>query len=267
MCHNLCKGCWMEKTLYLAEREDLRIRRDGPSLWIEQAEQAGRRVPARLVRRVLIRGNVALDTGSMMLFADRGVPITLLRRDGTPSAVILPISSNDQRRVMRQLGTIEDRQKRNRLIAWLEAWQHGRQMALAGRIAPQVLAQWKRDGFRPEDYEAVLEHHVDRPVAESGERAFVAGLLFEFVLSELASEGWDPHVGIRRSTGPLGLAHDLTEALGPEADRVWIEAMANNRAPFATSFGLVREFERANGRLTKLLRLMLRQYERLLWEA
>ncbi|RMH10088.1 MAG: hypothetical protein D6704_00045 [Nitrospirae bacterium] len=265
-----CSRCFMEntleKTLYLSEHPRLRIRRDGPSIWVEHAGQAGRRVPARLVRRVLIRGNVALDAGSLMLFADRGVPITLVRRDGTPSAVIVPFAVTSPRRAMRQRGILEDRRKREQFCAWLEAWERGRQIALVARLAPHVVIRWKREGFRREDYDAVLEQHLDQPVADSGERAFVAGLLFEFVLSELAAEGWDPQIGIRQLAGPLGFAHDLTEALAPEVDRVWVETVARSRAPVATSFTLIREFERARPRLTKLLRSMLRQYERLLWE-
>jgi CRISPR/Cas system-associated endonuclease Cas1 len=74
----------MEKTLYLSEKQTLRIRCDGPSLWVEQANCAGQRVPARLVRRAIVVGNVTLDSGTLTLLAQRGVPIALLDRRGEP---------------------------------------------------------------------------------------------------------------------------------------------------------------------------------------
>lgn len=256
----------MEKTLYLSESPTRKIKRDGPSLWVEQAGQAGQRIPARLIRRVLIRGDVEMDAGCLTLFAERGVPVTLLRSDGHPSAVVLPLITQEGQRRTRQRAVLEDRSKQERLRAWMSAWERGRQLALIGRVAPAVALRWKRVGFRKEDYEAVLARRVDMPVEESGERAFVAGMMFEFILGEIAAQQWDPHVGVRHQTGPLGFAHDLMDVFGAEADRIWVAALSRSGVPFATSFTLVRAFERAQPRFAKLLRSFFRQYERMLWE-
>lgn len=256
----------MEKTLFLSENPKRRIRRDGPSLWVEQEGEAGTRIPARVIRRVLIRGNVRMDAGCLTLFAERGVPVTLFGTDGMPSAVVLPVATQEGQRRTRQRALLEDRARQDRILAWMLAWERGRQVALIGRLAPHIAKRWKRVGFRKEDYDAVLTRRLDVPVEESGERAFVAGMVFEFILAEISVERWDPHVGVRHQTGPLGFAHDLTDVLGAEADRIWIAALERSAAPVATSFTLVREFERARPRLEKLLRSLLRQYERILWE-
>lgn len=256
----------MDKTLYVSENPTIRIRRDGPSLWIEQDGSAGRRIPARLIRRVIIRGNVSLDSGSLLLFTERGVPITLIRQDGRCRAVVLPIHGGNERRRARQRSTWEDPEKRERLVAWLAAWEHGRRVALITRLDPSQVRLWKHTGFRGEDYDAWLAERFDLCLKENGERAFAASLLFEYILAHVTGEGWDPHVGIRHAAGPLGFVHDVTDALGAEADRVWIDAMSRGPAPLATSYSLVRECERARPRLDKLLRTLLRQYERILWE-
>ncbi len=115
----------MEKTLYLTENQKLRVRSDGPSLWIEQAEHAGQRVPARLIRRMVVVGNIALDTGSLTLLASRGVPIALLNRKGEPLAMVLGVEDGAVQRRARQAALQEDRKKQRRIANWLDAWERG----------------------------------------------------------------------------------------------------------------------------------------------
>src|SRR6516165_10463249 len=98
----------MEKTLYLSENEKLRIKRDGPSLWVEQPNCAGQRVPARLVCRAVVLGNVTLDTASLTLLAQRGVPITLLDRNGEPLAMVLGVHDGTRQRRTRQAALSEN---------------------------------------------------------------------------------------------------------------------------------------------------------------
>ena len=99
----------MEKTLYLAENQTLRVRRDGPSLWVHQSNSAGQRVPARLVRRAIVVGNVALDSASLTLLAQRGVPVTLLDRRGEPLAMVLGFQDGVRQRRVRQASLSENR--------------------------------------------------------------------------------------------------------------------------------------------------------------
>ncbi len=118
----------MEKTLYLSENDKLRIKCDGPSLWIQQPNRAGQRVPARLVRRAVVVGNVTLDTASLTLLAQRGVPIALLDRRGEPLAMVLGLQDGVRQRRVRQTALSENREKRDRIAAWLDAWERGRQL-------------------------------------------------------------------------------------------------------------------------------------------
>ncbi len=53
----------MGRTLYLNENKGLTVLRDGPSVWIKEDGKAGRRIPARLVGRVVVIGNLRLEAG------------------------------------------------------------------------------------------------------------------------------------------------------------------------------------------------------------
>ena len=255
----------MEKTLYLSERQGMRVSRDGPSLWIVQPGQAGRRVPARLIRRVLIVGNVALDSGSLALFAERGVPVTLLSRQSEPVATVLGVAEGDAQRRARQAALLEDRARREQVAAWLSAWEHGRQLVLLTRLDPGQASRWRREGFRRTDYDAwVVAQGRVRGLAGRA-RGFFLGALHELVVAEVGAGGWDPHVGVRHRTQPLGFVKDCVMALRAEADRLWLEGAPAEMGRASSSAAWAARFEAGRPRVEALLRRMLDQYAGLLW--
>ncbi len=252
----------MERTLYLSESRSLRVRCDGPSLLVEQRGQAPRRVPARLIRRVVIVGNVALDSGTLGLFATRGCPVTLLSRDGQPVATVWGQDEGDAQRRARQEALLEDRVRRQRVLAWLAAWERGRQLVLVSRVDPARAAAWRKTGFRGCDYEEVVRAAAAARHRADGLRRFFRGALQETVAAAVAAAGWDPHLGVRHRSQPLGFVKDCVAALRPDADRLWVEFEGAMVSAAAAAF-----FETNRGRLEGLIRLLLDQYARLLCEV
>ena len=81
----------MGRTLYLSENNnDLWILRDGPSVIIKSKERVSRRVPVRLLSRVVIIGNVRLDAGAITLFTENDVPVVFMNRAAEDVAVAIP---------------------------------------------------------------------------------------------------------------------------------------------------------------------------------
>lgn len=80
----------MERTLYLNENTTLNVIRDGPSLVVKEEGMSGRRVPARMVQRVIVTGNIKLETSLITLFTQNNVPVTFLDKKGNQIAVTLP---------------------------------------------------------------------------------------------------------------------------------------------------------------------------------
>jgi hypothetical protein len=258
----------MEKTLYLSESQTLRIRCDGPSLWVEQANRAGQRIPARLVRRAIVVGNVALDSASLTVLAQRGVPIALFNRRGQPLAMVIGLQDGEPQRRARQAALSEDREKRERISAWLDAWERGRQLRVARRLDAEKSRQWRRSGFRQADYEELILADARARGRRLSERAFLRGALLELVAAEMAIEGWDVHTGVRHPGETCGFAKDCASALSPEADQLWISLprqKPEDKRPYATR-SLAERFEARRKALEALVRLMLEQYARLLWE-
>lgn len=258
----------MEKTLYLSENQGLRVRCDGPSLWIERGSRAGQRVPARLVRRVVVVGNVTLDTGSLTLLARRGVPIALLDRRGEPLAMVLGLEDGSLQRRVRQAALSEDREKRERIAAWLDAWERGRQLSLVRRLDPARARLWRQTGFRQRDYEEWIVAQARARAQDSGARAVLRGALQELVASEILAGGWDPHAGVRHNGTVLGFVKDCVSVLHPDVDSIWVMLPLREQGePRSERMRkVVSRFESARGRLESLVRLMLDQYGRLLLE-
>ncbi|MFN3531862.1 MAG: CRISPR-associated endonuclease Cas1, partial [Candidatus Brocadia sp.] len=68
----------MDRTLYLNENTTLNVIRDGPSIVVKEGKKSGRRVPARMIQRVIITGNIKLETSLITLFTQNNVPVTFL---------------------------------------------------------------------------------------------------------------------------------------------------------------------------------------------
>jgi hypothetical protein len=258
----------MEKTLYLCERQGMRVTRDGPSLWIEQPGRAGCRVPGRLIRQAVIVGNVTLDSGSLLLLAERGIPVLFLRRDGLPAAALWGLSGAARQRSGRQRACADDPSSEQRVLAWLRAWRRGRQLALVRRVDPEVAVRWRRQGYRESDYARWLSTRVGA-VHPSQSLGFFRGALTELIAVEVATRGWDVHRGVAHKAEPLGLVKDFAYALEPDAHGLWLDRKAELAADAAENLWAepARVFERARPRLMALVRLMMDQYADVLWES
>jgi hypothetical protein len=258
----------MEKTLYLSENQTLRIRRDGPSLWVQEANSAARRVPARLVRRAIVVGNVPLDSASLTLLAQRGVPVALLDRRGEPLAMVLGLQDGTRQRRVRQAALSENREKRERVAAWLDAWERGRQLRLIKSLDPSEARLWRCKGYRQIDYEDWVLTEARMRNCHARHRTFLTGALHELIAAEIVAQGWNIHSGVRELGTPLGFVKDCYSAMQPDMDRIWLtlSVRASESGRPLSNRALAGCFESARTRLEALLRLMLEQYARLLWE-
>jgi CRISPR/Cas system-associated endonuclease Cas1 len=257
----------MDRTLFLNERAGMRVRRDGPSLWIERPGSAGSRVPVRLVRRVLISGNVALDAESLTTFAQRGVPITLVSRAGEPLAMVVSCAAGLFARRGLQAGALEHPRVRERLSAWLRAWERGRQLALVTRFDPATALQWRRQGVRPVDYESWIHRQGRLRGASLRRRSVFHAAAGTVALDRIADAGWDPHLGVAHRGEPLGFVKDCTTAIRADADRVWLESgKPDGGTGSALSVDVAAIVEQQRPRLNRLLVRLLEQYADLLRE-
>lgn len=203
------------RTLYLSKRQDLTVRTDGPSLWIEEKGKAGRRIPLRLIGRVVVSGNILLESDVLILLAENNIPVSFLTRRGTSMVSTIRVDSGE--------GVMRERVEKLKVVPWgiprVKEWLSARRsyfrMETLKRFNPVLHRRFSTEGFREDLYRRWLHR-----VAPGGGVVFrvVRGILYTCILERLQDIGFDPHSGfIHRED--FGLVKDFLYALAGEMER------------------------------------------------
>jgi hypothetical protein len=210
----------MGKTLYLTESRTTRVKRDGPSLWVVRDGEAGWRIPARAVGRVVVAGNVALEASVITLFADRGVPMTFLSEETGAWATVLGVRDNPDRPRRRQAALPLCEEASRRVQDWLD--YHNRKVwrEVLRDSTPASACKGFPWGNRKSTWETALPTICRAEPAQVHVVFCVVGGLFHAVLLErvLAAE-LDPHIGVLEPRKDFALVGDLLYALEGEVAR------------------------------------------------
>jgi CRISPR/Cas system-associated endonuclease Cas1 len=215
----------MERTLYLNENKGLRVFRDGPSIWIKEEGKAGRRIPARLVGRVVIIGNIKLEAGVITLFTEKDVPITFLNHRGDAVAVAMPYNHHLPRHYEEQKKFLETEENTNRFKTWLYSKRKEIQLSVIKRISKRTAEIFIEKGFRERDYKSLINEF--KPFQQSGsggDEKFkvvygtVSNLFREMAIGCILRADLDPHLGIYHRRHNFGFALDICHILEAEID-------------------------------------------------
>ncbi|MCF6150625.1 MAG: hypothetical protein E3K37_18510 [Candidatus Kuenenia sp.] len=210
----------MEKTLYLHENKTLKVIRDGPSVLVKEEGKADRRVPARMIRRVVIAGNIKLDTGLITMFTDNNVPVTMFDKSGNRIAVVLPCNRHLPEYYKEQKIFLESEYTIKRFMTFLRAHRYEIQINVLKRLLKKHMPDaYITVGLKEDDYRQVIENAVSARRDKFQQiHSIVSALFMEMIVSKLIPSGLDPHIGVMHRRRDLGLALDICHALGPEAD-------------------------------------------------
>ncbi len=209
----------MGRTLYLCEStKNIQITRDGPSIWIKDRDRAGYRVPVALIGRVVVIGNILLDTGAVTLFSESGVPVVFMSRLADEIAFATPVKGELPAHYLLQRSIAGDEAVRATFLVWKRNWQASFQKNVIKRLYSSLAADIRMN-LQEGDYAEMLSYL--RPWDEakwSIVMQFVDILLMGVVIEELHSAGIDPHPAIIRKQERYGLARDICDVLQPEID-------------------------------------------------
>lgn len=270
----------MDRTLYLRECRGLKVRRDGPSLWIRERGKAGRRVPVRLISRVVIIGNMFLETDAITLFAERGIPVAFLKPSGDVSAVALAYDCKTEDIRERQRVLQEDDDMQERAIRWMNMRRRALCLETLRRLSPGLAREVECMGLREHDYQIAIRTFCahGQVVLEAVVRQ-VFGLVHELVLEKVLLAKLDPHCGIIRIRENFGLCKDIAQVLDAVADRLALNFLRrktaerfiqrNGSAAYLTREGsreLVLLFEQQRPAIEAKIDSLLDDYYRLLRE-
>lgn len=223
----------MEKTLYLNENTTLSVIRDGPSIVVKEEGKSGRRVPARIIQRVVIIGNIKLETSLITLFTQNNVPVTFFDKKGNQVAVTLPYKQHLPGHYKVQRIFFESDYNNKRFMTFLRAYRQRVQIDVLKRLLKgRMPDSYVSVGLKEEDYQQVMDNIIS-PYRERFQhiRNAVSAVFTEMVTSKLIASDLDPHMGVMHRRRDFGLALDICHMLGPEMDIQSVQYFRGKKGP------------------------------------
>lgn len=208
----------MERTLYLSENRNIQVNRDGPSVLVKGDNGAGQRVPARLIGRVVIIGNVKLEAGAITLFTENDIPVVFLTRSGDEVAVALPYNHKLPTHYEEQKVFLETKENSLRY----ENWANTKRMVIQVNTLKRIMRSGSfnfKFGFGEGNYQEFLSSFKPRSVDKWNAVSGVINNLFRLLIIEhLINADLDLHTGVIHRRHNFGLALDLCYIMGGESD-------------------------------------------------
>jgi len=209
----------MGKTLYLNENNnDLLVKRDGPSVWITGKERAGQRVPARVLSRVVIIGNVRLDAGAVTLFTENNIPVLFMTRSAEEVAMAIPYNHTLPAHYEEQKVFLASKEHIERYEKWANTKRMIIQINIMKRLYRSLSKEFNR-GIGEGNYRKLISNI--KPVNDEKwlvVKRIVNHLLRGMVIEHLLKANLDLHTGIICRRHSFGLALDICYIMDAESD-------------------------------------------------
>lgn len=203
----------MRKTLYLAENEEgLYLRVDGPSLLIRSAHSAERRVPLRVLGRVIIFGNIQIDTDVLTLLAENNIPVFLISKWARNLSISMNPHYAIEGKCITLRSIIKDRGKSLEFFKWAkEKRSHIETTVLKCLLGHR--------GVNHKDYSEIISFFLpyDRDKWKNV-RKILKMLFWCLIIEELMNRDLHPHYGIIHRGIAFGLARDCLYVMSAEID-------------------------------------------------
>lgn len=212
----------MGRTLYLNENSGTMVVRDGPSVLVKSESIASRRVPARLLSRAVIIGNVRLEAGVITLFTEYDIPVVFLNGRGDEVAVAIPYNHKLARHYERQKIFLESDEH----VAKYENWANTKRMTIQVKVIPKLrpeLSHIAGHGIGEGNYQILLSKM--KPAEEKWQlvSGVVNNLFRGLIVEHLLKADLDPHLGVIHRRHNFGFALDICYILGAESDMQCIQ--------------------------------------------
>jgi CRISPR/Cas system-associated endonuclease Cas1 len=209
----------MEKALYINQTNKPVVMRDGPSVWVTEEGRAGRRIPVRLINRVVIIGNVRVDAGAIMLFSSSNIPITFLDSRAKETAVVIPYNHRLPKHYKEQKILLASEDNIRRYKKWVNSRRTLIQLNFVKRFLPGLFKILRHKGFGEGNYQEILKGI--RRVSEDKWHVInnvVVEIFRNMIIERLIKADIDPHLGVIHRRHNFGLALDICYIMGGEID-------------------------------------------------
>jgi len=213
----------MERSLYLIENGHIKAIADGPSILVNLPQKSMQRVPLRLIGRVVVIGNIHIETTLFCLLAEHNIPVLIMDLAGRKRAVVIPLVINSLQHSRWQKLFLISTRYREKFINWAKTKRAILQIKVLQRLFPRKARMFSR-GVGEGNYQLAIKPFLplDKDKLEAA-RNFVSSLFQGSVIKHAIDAGLDINLGIIHKRSHLGLAHDLGFVVEPQVDEQLIE--------------------------------------------
>lgn len=204
----------MTRTLYLnGKGREIRLKVDGPSLLITSPDCADRRIPVPMLARVVVFGNILIDSDVLNLLGSRDIPVIFIDKYAKSRATSLPLNYSMPLPCNSLQIITKDEKKRKEFIDWARQMRIFLQNTVIRNLYHHNCNVTGID-YRKIIYMLMPENRVHWFIAKSLLRI----LLWLLILEELHNNRFDPHCGIIHNKSSFGLVQDYFYILQSETD-------------------------------------------------
>ncbi len=233
----------MKRTLYLCQAKGLKVKVDGPSLWIEQKGSAGKRVPFQMIEHAVVLGNIVLETGVLTSLSEFNIPVTIFSKKGTNATVMVCYDEKFPQYYHRQKVFYRSPQNKERFMNIVRHWRRRVQISALKRYSKTLLKRFKEQGLRDEAFKKIIRNETllfhDRYNMVFG---IVRGLLCQLILTELKKARLDPAIGVIHRRHPHALVQDIAYMLEAEVHVQSLQFFkSRSHEPLITDLGVTSE--------------------------
>lgn len=210
-----------KRSLYLFENENrITVHRDGPSVLITKKGKAPTRIPVKLVDKVIVIGNIRIDSYSLLLFSENQIPVLFLDNKNREQALLLPYNHKLPAFYKAQKILLNSEQSVKRFRKWIKT----RRMFEQVRVLRTLFKNFTiPDEIGEGNYQFILSKikthnekwNIVKEVVQNFIKAVVAGRLLRAQI--------DLHLGVIHKRVNFGLLLDLLMIFEPEADLETVE--------------------------------------------
>lgn len=202
----------MKRTLYLTDRKRINIRLDGPSLLITSPETAERRIPLKILGRVVVFGSIMLDSEILTSLSSNNIPMLFISK----KEKIFTISMNAYHAMTRGPVNLNKISKDKRKVIEFFEWLKSKKTFLEF----QVLKGLCRSHITANaNYKEIISFFMpDDRESWDTVKGIVRILSWSLIIEELLGKGLNPHHGIIHNRGAFGLVRDYAYIIRPEID-------------------------------------------------
>ena len=203
----------MKKTVYLNEgyrRYHLSL--DGPSLLIRSAETADRRIPVAMISKLIIFGNITLDSDILTFLSENNIPVLLISKGAKREGILLPLNYGMPAQCI-TFKRFTDEKGIKDFICWA---RHMR--AHIQRMVAKNLYHYDCN-ISGNDYRKMVSMLMPEDKDQWFDVKKILRVLFlAAIIEELIDSKLDIHCGIIHNKSSFGLVRDYFYILHPETD-------------------------------------------------